>query len=283
MTMPVRHPASTSLVALALPASTLVAFAPAALASVIARDNFTYPVGELNTQNGGAGWGNPWAAVTSVTQVVDPAVDLSGDRALQFAGNDNNAAYRQLASPFAGLELFVDFLVQVDAGTLTANDFLALWLDTVTTGDHTNRPNTGIKADGSGTDDVFVRTNGTGGSFVPNSNIGSTPGVTHHIVGRLSNDPTAFGNNYDRFDVWLDPIFGDLGSPGATFSGNAGIAQITQIGFRTSGLDVGDVVLLDDLQLSTTWSEALRIPEPTPLALMGVGLWVGLGRVRRRT
>ncbi|MDP2057985.1 MAG: PEP-CTERM sorting domain-containing protein, partial [Thiobacillus sp.] len=148
------------------------------------------------------------------------AVDLSGDRAVQFTGNNNNAAYRQFAPPFSGNQLFVDFYIQVDSGTLANNDFLALWLDTAAAGDHTARPNIGIKSDGSGLNDVFARTNGTGGSFVPNSNIGSTNDVTHHIVGLL----TKSGGNYNKFEVWLDPTIGDLLLPDAAFSGNAGIA-----------------------------------------------------------
>ena len=100
-------------VAFVLAASALATFAPSALATIIASDDFNYPLGELNTKNGGTGWANAWTANTGITQVVDPGVDLSDNRALQFTGNSNNAAYRPLALPFTGDVLFVDFLIQM--------------------------------------------------------------------------------------------------------------------------------------------------------------------------
>lgn len=248
----------------------LLALAPSAMAAIIASDNFSYAAGELNSQNGGNGWAGAWAAATAVTQVASPG-------ALQFTGNNDNAAYRQLSSAFSGDALYVDFTVKIDSGSLTNNDFLGFWLDTITSGAHTNRPNTGIKSDGSGANDVFARTTGTGGSFVTSSNIGSSNDVLYHIVGRL----TKSGGNYNKFEVWLDPILADLGTADAVFNGNSGISQITQVGFRTVNLDSGDVVSLDNLRLSTTWNEALSVPEPASLALLGIGL-IGIGSLRRK-
>ncbi|MDX9839349.1 MAG: PEP-CTERM sorting domain-containing protein [Azoarcus sp.] len=265
----------------------LITFAPLSLASVIASDNFDYRSGEVAGQNGGSGWAGAWSANTSATQVVTPGTALSGGNALQVSGNNNNVAYRQLDSAFTGNNLYVDFYIQLDSGTLAANDFLGLWLDVAGTGDHTNRPNIGIKADGSGTNDVFVRTNGTSGSFARRSNIGDSNDITYHIVGLLSR--TAAGN-YTSFSLWLDPMFADLSTPDAIMLGNTGLSQISYVGFRSANLDSGDVVLIDGLQLSTTWNEALRIsanadtnnvPEPGTAALIGLGL-LGLGFSSRR-
>jgi hypothetical protein len=93
-------------VAFVLAASALATFTPSSLAIIIASDDFNYSVGQLNTQSGGTGWGsNAWTANTSntsITQVVDPDVNLSDDRALQFTGNNNAAASRQLGLAFSG-------------------------------------------------------------------------------------------------------------------------------------------------------------------------------------
>ena len=133
--------------AFALTAGTLTFAAQTAMAAIIASDDFKYPLGELNTQNGGSGWNGAWTSNTVATQIVDPAVDLLDDRALQFSGNQDNAAYRLLGSTFSGDQLYVDFFVQIDSGMLTGNDFLSLWLDTSTAGAHTNRPNLGYDND----------------------------------------------------------------------------------------------------------------------------------------
>lgn len=261
-----------------LAACALSAFAPLSIAAIIASENFDYNSGELNQKTGGTGWAGAWVANASVTQVVTPGVTLNGGNALQISGNNNNAAYRPLESAFSGNSLYVSFYVQVQSGSFTANDFVGLWLDVSNTGAHTARPNIGIKADGNGSNDVFVRTSGTGGVFAPNSNIGSTIGVTSHIVGLLSRSGSG---NYDSFAMWLNPALGDLNTPDAIMTGPTGISQVSYIGFRSANLDSGDALLIDGLQLSTTWKEALRVPEPGTVALLGLGL-LGLCLIKKR-
>lgn len=257
-------------------AAALFAVATSSEATIIAYDGFSYS-GELNGQNGGTGWGSNWTANTTYTEIVNPAFNLIDDSALQFSGNTPSVDYqvsRSLASSFSGNQIFVDFYLQVDSGILTGNDFLAFWFG------NSNGPNFGIKADQGGstppsTNDVFGRLSGSSNSYVPNSDIGSTNDKTHHIVGLLYKDLSS--STFNRLKVWLNPVFGDLATPDLTTpTFNTGLTSFNQIGFRSAFLDSGDAILVDNLRLSTTWNEAMNIPEPATLALLGIG-FAGIG------
>jgi hypothetical protein len=245
-------------------AATLLAVAASSEATIIAYDDFSYqtPV-KLSGQNGGTGWGSAWGAISPGPNIVDPDTNLVDNSALGFFNQNNpNLAVRSLASSFSGNQVFVDFYLQIDNGSLTNNDFLAFWFDsTLNPGnaDHTSRPNFGIKADI--------------GSSTNNSHLDKT----YHIVALLSKTT----GNYNQLDLWLNPLVTELSTPDLRTTGNSGLASFDKIGFRSANLDTGDSVLIDNLRLSTTWNEAMNIPEPATLALLGIG-FAGIGLRARK-
>lgn len=84
---------------------------------------------------------------------------------------------------------------------------------------------------------------------------------------------------YDRdtglSSVWIDPV--DASSTSIVSA--ADTKDVTGFYFRQSGSSVNETITIDNLIVSTTFPEALAIPEPSLALLGGLGL---LGLVRRR-
>lgn len=240
----------------------------------IAADDFSYgsPTAasvNLAGQNGGTGWATAWTG-SSFAKVVNTSVADAGmsGGALQVSGNNNSLATRKLGSTLSR-DVLVDFMFQFDAGTISTNDFLGLWFD------NSNGPNIGLKANcgtgGACTSDLFVRTNGTAGSFSTNLTLGTTV----RLVGLL--EKTGPSTVYNKYSLWVDPTaseFATLTGADAVFTGNAGLSSFDTIGFRSATLSNGDSLLVDNLKISL-------IPEPAVLGLLGAA-FLGASFVTRR-
>lgn len=265
--------------------TTILALVVPITATPVLSEDFSYPLGELNGQSGGTGLG-PWTAITAITEIVDPGSPLvyavpgggvvnGGNRALMITGNGDNALYSSLAVPSSSNEVFISFLFQFVSGTIEDNDFAAFWFDNVTTGTHTTVPSLGLKSNrgnGSGVEDLMARERL--GSEVYATNI--TLGSTYFIVGRLWKSTPGSGNNYNRFDLWVNPAFGDMLTPLATSSGPGSIASFGVLGLRSVNIDAGEVILFDSLRAGTSWSDVVpsAAPEPGSFAICGLALLV---------
>ncbi len=259
-----------------------------ARAVIIAEDGFDYALGELDGHSGGVGFAGTWSAMPAITEVADPGASLSyssgslsidgGDRALLLTGDAATLASRGFSTPFASDEVFVRFLFRYSGSVLSDNTFAVFWHDDVATGDHTGRPNLGVKANrgsGSGSQDAVARLALSGSGQVYSTDL--VPDLTYLIVGRLHRSVPGSGSHYDRFDLWVNPT-GDLSSaPDATASGDGGVDAFDFIGIRTANTG-GRSLWIDEIRYSDTWLEV--IPEPGTGVLVGLGLAI-LGRRRR--
>ena len=265
-----------SVVRTVIAVAALLSSSPFAAAAVIAADDFSYTLGSLNGTNGGSGWGSAWRAVSGAS-IVDPALDLSGNRALAISANNNNLAWRSLASSYSGNEMYVSMRMQLGSGTLNTNDFASLWFDSVATGGHGTKPQIGIKGNINGSNDIFARTTGSAGSFASSSNV--IAGQTFLVIGKLSKVASL---NYNHIDLWFNPSASDFATPDASFNGNSGLSSLTLLGLRSANLDKGDTVLIDDLRLATSWVDVSPVPEPSSMILSALGMCVIMGYRRRR-
>jgi len=237
------------------------AFGGTASAGIIFSESFNYSPGGLNGQGG-------WTAASSAT-IVDPTPDVvangtnGGNRALQLVDMNNDQAVHTFAAQTG--DVYFSFLFRFDAGTLTDNDFLALWIDNLATGggDHGTVPNIGLKVDqGGGADtlpDYFTRLQVGNEAYSTQASLDEPV----QIVGRLYKESSS---NYNRFALWINPDGSDFNSPDALATVGGSVSTVSRLGFRTATLSAGDVLLVDELKVATSFEDVL-VPEPSSLAI----------------
>lgn len=229
----------------------------------------------MKFQHIGLGLGLALASSISAAAIVGQmsSATITGNGGNQFLGSLTSAQSQ---------DLYISFDINFSAGSITANDFVSLWLDNgATSGDHTGVPNMGLKANQgapSNTADYFVRTTGTGGNFdvpPPNATLGQSVSLFAHLW------KTAPGGSYNRFALWVDGDLSDLPAllattPNATATGNSGVSTISNFGFRGATLGSGDVIEISNLVIRNS-----PVPEPASAALVLLALG-GLAASRRR-
>lgn len=282
-----------SLLTAALAVAAGLASSSPASASTVALENFAYPTGNLHLRGGGTGWSAAWDADASSFENVQSAgltydvgggtIGADGSGALRLTGNADELAFRTIA-PFDGDSLYVSFLFSLDNIAIDSADFLGLWFDNATGGQHnTNRPNVGIADDPS--NEFYARFHSTpsGQNFL-RAGGRVTLDQTYFVVARLSKSNPGATSAYDRVSLWVNPGAWQSEQPLVTAQGT-GIASITHVGLRTANLDAGDALLFDELRLGTTWNDVVPLAVPVPSAAWAgialLGLIPGIRRTRR--
>jgi hypothetical protein len=246
---------------------------------VVATETFDAADGDFATGfsgTGSFGWAAGWTDNgTNVTTRIDT------DSLRVRGGNSDNLATRQLAAPLTS-DIFFSFTFEIfnEVGN-SAGDTIEFWLNSANAYGAA-APAIGFEASGDAGGDIQVRLIG-GDSEFASLDLGEADDPIG-IVGLLSKSTNTV---YDTFDLWVVtsltgfPDLENLGAPDATADILLGtLAAVQWVGIRGSALEGNDAFFIDDLTIATV--DVAPVPEPTTMALTGMGCLAGLALVWRK-
>ncbi|HLX69463.1 MAG TPA: PEP-CTERM sorting domain-containing protein [Verrucomicrobiae bacterium] len=250
---------------------------PSAHASLLFTDGFNYTAGSNLGGNINPGNATAWTGGNAALQIGSSGLSypgfqgLGGNDLIYTSGSTATTSLNTFSTVTSG-SIYYSFLI--DATTLpTANNYITS-LNPGTTG-----------PGGSGDSmAVYVGANGSGWKIgVRNGNSGAAYentvlqlNTTYLIVAELTLGTTP------TVSLYLDPFPGmaQPGTPNATQTGTVAATSVDDVGFKAQSAATAGAFLIDDISLGTTWAD-VTVPEPSPIALAGLGV-AGLFWVRRR-
>jgi len=272
-------------------------------ANIVAQDTYEgYSLGPVAGQGGGAvnGWAGDWTTPAGIADVIDTTSSpltyytINGaTRAVQNAGSAANSgqvtASRQLGAPFTS-SFYVGFLLQYSGTSVfDGNDTFSLYMSDGASATGGNALTVGVRGTASNGELTFMVRKGTGnpvdGGFTVLPAGSFSAGETHLLVAQYVWD----GLNYSTINGWLDPV-GDPVAPQVTetlVDPTTGKSSIGYAFFRNydnnnDGASPNDFWTVDNLVIGESWMDVVPVPEPTSMALFGLGAFALVAFRRRK-
>ena len=267
-------------------------------ADVLVSEAFDYDLGSIDSQEGGEGWFDPWLVSEGLFEtdfkldVIEPTSPLiyalpdggfvnGGDRALRFSNdseeetlaNDTMSLTRGFEDVLDMDEIYFSYLYRYDGdgtetgGFIDDNDFVVWWFNA------SGGPQMGLKGNGgngSVPDDFVGRVSGAFAPpqqvYAPGIDISEEAGTlndTWFLVGKMSRGGHSDAeDDYDQFDLWVNPGVGDADSPHATGTAVAADSleiEVASIGMRIFSEEPGDAMIWDELRIGETWEDVVSV------------------------
>lgn len=256
------------------------------LMALVAYEGFeTYAAAtQLVGLNGGTGFTAGWDVVNDANRRAEltaeatslsyttPALNIQGgDNALRYRATENGTLqYASRPIPSTTETLYLSFLYRPnnDAGVPANDDFLQLGFD------NTVLPNPRASVFDR---NVFTARVSTATDSATTTT--SIDGETYFIVAKV--EKVAASANYNRVSIFVNPLSAsEPGTPSAVANGDTGLATISQLALRKAVPENGDVFLMDEFRVGTTYADvivpAIIVDGPNDVVWdgdAGDGLW----------
>lgn len=261
-----------------LAAAVTFTMAGPALAAPVASDGFeSYATGALAGNTGGTGWGGAWGVnatyatptvVTGGLSYTNGSVTVNGgNRSVLFSYTNESSSVtdgllsRALSSSQTGTVYMSLLFRDVSPNADLSNDFVQWGFDT--SGATSNPKASVMRRNGS----FQVRAN-TATTNTTDSGISTVPGTTFMLVLKA----TRSGSTYDSVSLFVNPASHvEPGTTDATRNANTSISSFDNFVSRSAFHEDADSFQIDAITIGTTFEDVVPVPEPSSLALLGLG------------
>ncbi len=239
-----------------------------------------YSLGTINSQSGtnDVGLSGTWSVPTQSPDVSDDIQIVSGGLNYQVSGGGlidggtqalryqqqsgdasvNTLLIRSLTGSASDTEVYFRMVIQLDTAS-AADDYVFWWLSTA--GDTSNHLGDSLASGILGNNDsAQVTSTGRASDGAPSS-------TAQLLVARFTKDGVS--GQYESVALWVNPAYGDSGTPIATSSDAAQtLSAIGGLGIQVLNMTGGSGYTMDSIALGTAWGDVVPVPEPGAYALI---------------